>query len=260
MKRALFGLFLLTLATGAGATTYPGNGQSDFGGPIGLGSLTLTDNGTVLTGTITKGTNGFNDSLVIYLDTVAGGATSLPTSGEIGNPDYGRRSVVNEFGSGITPAFTAGFAADYAIVLAPNHNTDSIYQVFQGANANTINFVAGAGLTNMGNANAASYTFTVNLAQIGITPNSGSSFTFITTYENPIAANNNDATFRSFEAFADSPTQNGFNDTQFTNFSVYSTVPEPSTWIAGGLSITACVWLRLRRRHQLKAAKARFRR
>src|SRR6266536_3137614 len=60
---------LITLT--AQATTYPGNGNTGFGGPIGLGSLTLTDDGTTVSGTLNKGPNGFNDVLVIYMDSIS---------------------------------------------------------------------------------------------------------------------------------------------------------------------------------------------
>ena len=33
----------------------------------------MTDDGAVLSGTLNKGTNGFNDVLVIYIDSTAGG-------------------------------------------------------------------------------------------------------------------------------------------------------------------------------------------
>ena len=69
-KRTLLtGAFALALAASAEATVYSGNGNTGFGGPIGTGSLTLTDDGTTVSGTITKGSGGFNDVLVIYIDT-----------------------------------------------------------------------------------------------------------------------------------------------------------------------------------------------
>src|SRR2546423_8872127 len=78
MKSKLFligasvGLCLSSLAA-----TYSGNGNSGFGGPIGLGSLTLTDNGTTVSGTVNKGPNGFNDVLVFYIDSTAGGFADM---------------------------------------------------------------------------------------------------------------------------------------------------------------------------------------
>jgi hypothetical protein len=42
------------------AASYSGNGNSSFGGVLGTGSLTLTDNGTTVSGTFTKGAGNFN--------------------------------------------------------------------------------------------------------------------------------------------------------------------------------------------------------
>ena len=65
--RTQFHLYLFASVLGlclpTGAATYSGNGNTGFGGPIGLGSLTLSDNGTTISGTLTKGPNGFNDAL-----------------------------------------------------------------------------------------------------------------------------------------------------------------------------------------------------
>ena len=68
---------LLTLGYSAQATNYAGNGNSGFGGAIGGGSLTLTDNGTTLFGTVTRGGGSFNDVLVIYLNSTAGGFSEI---------------------------------------------------------------------------------------------------------------------------------------------------------------------------------------
>src|SRR5438874_12940091 len=79
------------------AATYSGNGNSGFSGPIGLGSLTLTDNGTTVSGTVNKGPNGFNDVLVIYLDSVGGGFSD--TSGFADGGD-GLRKAISGFDGG----------------------------------------------------------------------------------------------------------------------------------------------------------------
>src|SRR5438874_13188232 len=73
------------------AATYSGNGNSGFGGPIGLGSLTLTDDGTTVSGTVNKGPNGFNDVLVLYIDSAVGGFAS--TVGFADGADGLRRAI-----------------------------------------------------------------------------------------------------------------------------------------------------------------------
>src|SRR5947207_5664450 len=82
---------LVLLSFSALAATYSGNGNSGFGGPIGLGSLTLTDNGTTVSGTVNKGPNGFNDVLVLYIDSTGGGFGD--TSGFADGADGLRRAI-----------------------------------------------------------------------------------------------------------------------------------------------------------------------
>src|SRR2546425_7681573 len=109
----------LLLSVSSYAATYSGNGNSGFGGPIGLGSLTLTDNGTTVSGTVNKGPNGFNDVLVIYIDSQAGGFAD--TSGFADGAD-GLRKAISGFDGGGNRSlltFTGGFSPDYAIALGP---------------------------------------------------------------------------------------------------------------------------------------------
>src|ERR1039458_8970335 len=69
----------LLLAAGPGrADQYRGNGNTGFGGAIGNGTLTLSDDGTNISGTLAVGGN-MNDVLVLYIQTGPGGFTN--TSG-----------------------------------------------------------------------------------------------------------------------------------------------------------------------------------
>src|SRR3954453_23420323 len=88
---------LLASSLGTYAATYGGNGNSGFGGPMGLGSLTLTDNGNTVFGQVNKGPNGFNDVLVIYINSQAGGFAD--TSGFADGAD-GMRKAISGFDSG----------------------------------------------------------------------------------------------------------------------------------------------------------------
>src|SRR6266403_4841921 len=99
------------------AATYSGNGNSGFGGPIGLGSLTLTDNGTTISGTVNKGPNGYNDVLVLYIDSVSGGFSD--TSGFADGNDGLRKSISGFDGGGNRSllTFVFGFTQNYAIAL-----------------------------------------------------------------------------------------------------------------------------------------------
>src|SRR6185436_1847519 len=100
---------LISLSLSLHAATYSGNGNSGFGGPIGLGSLTLTDNGTTISGTVNKGLNGFNDVLVLYIDSQAGGFAD--TSGFADGAD-GLRKAISGFDGGANRSlltFSGGF-------------------------------------------------------------------------------------------------------------------------------------------------------
>ncbi|MCB1134390.1 MAG: hypothetical protein KDN05_24965 [Verrucomicrobiae bacterium] len=139
MKPLLVTAMFAALTSGTplhAALTINGNGNSGFGGVVGNGSLSVTDDGTNLTFTFTRGTSSFNDTLVIYFDTTVGGATALPTSGEIGSPFVGRRAIVNEYGSGFT--FSSGFGSDFAFALKANGSASNhLFTTPSGANANT---------------------------------------------------------------------------------------------------------------------------
>ncbi|MGZ5021015.1 MAG: DUF4394 domain-containing protein [Chthoniobacterales bacterium] len=216
-------IVLIALCAKALAVDYPGNGGAGFGTAIGGGSLRLTQNGSVITGTITKGPGGFNDVLVIYIDTGIGGPTS--TSGFTDNGggfdalrkgisgyDGFNRSVLN-FPSGFTPA--------YAIALSPNPPV-SFGGLWSLANASNFQYLGDLGLTPSNTPSNPTYTFTFNLATLGLT-GSNVSFRFVTTY-----LNGNNA-YRSNESLgisvsgsaADGNGNFGYNPATAGNFQIY---------------------------------------
>jgi hypothetical protein len=221
----------------AQAATYNGNGDTGFGGPIGQGSLTLTDDGTTISGTITKGAGGFNDALVLYIDSVPGGFSD--TSGFADGND-GLRKAISGFDGGSNRSlmtFVPGFLPDYAIALGPAD--DSFGGVWQLANggANSLNYMDSANLSPLGNSSSATYTFSFTLADIGLTPGAGQSFELFGTYTS-------DSGYRSTEAIAgnDSGTQ-GWTPFAQTSYGTYTTtlVPEPTTAALLGLAGLATV-------------------
>ena len=229
---------LLALGLCAQAATYPGNGNSGFGGPIGLGSLTLTDDGTTVSGTVNKGPNGFNDVLVIYLDSVAGGFAD--TSG-FGDANDGLRKSISGFDGGVnrsTMTFASGFSPDYAIALGPaSDNFGGLWQLFNGG-GNSLGYVNSVNLNPTGNNSSPTYTFSFSLADIGLT--AGQSFKLFGTYTS-------NSGYRSDEAVAgnDSGSQ-GWNPFLQTAYGSYTTVPEPATGALFGLA--ALLGLAFRRR------------
>lgn len=231
IKKLAFALMMVT-ASAAMATTYTGNGQSGFGGPVGLGSLSITDNGSgAVTFNLTNGNpgSGFNDALVIYIDTIAGGASD--TSGYTdtgGGGDYLRKAISGFDGANrSTLTMPGGFAPDFAIALTPSNNANfgGLWNLGNPAN---FTFVNNVNLTPNNNTAAANYTFTLNMSDLGL-PNSGT-FNFVTTYLNANGA------FRSNEAIGNHFTNEGAgnfgaNPATATGFSTFSAtaVPEPAT-------------------------------
>jgi MYXO-CTERM domain-containing protein len=231
-------LLFAGFAASAEAAVYAGNGRAGFGGPVGSGSLSVTDDGVNLSFTFTRGSGNFNDFLVIYFDSTTGGASSLPASGEIGSPFSGRRAIVNEYGSGVV--FGGGFASDFAFALKANGSASNhLFSTASGANANTLGFVSTAAVTNFGNAAAATYSWSISLASLGL--NAGDSVDFVTTYLNPNDGGGADASFRSNEAFVTDlgATNPGFGGVTFASFQTYTTVPEPAAALLGSLGLLA---------------------
>jgi hypothetical protein len=222
----------LSLCIAAGAATYPGNGNSGFGGPIGLGSLTLTDDGTTVSGTVNKGPNGFNDVLVLYIDSVAGGFAD--TSGFADNGDGLRQAISGFDGANRSlMTFASGFLPDYAIALGPSSdNFGGLWQLANGG-ANSLPYINSVNLSPTGDPNSATYTFSFNVGDIGITAGSGATFGLFGTYTS-------NSGYRSDEALAgnDTGTQ-GWNPFLQTASATYTiqTVPEPSTFALLGIGL-----------------------
>jgi hypothetical protein len=216
----------VALGFSASATTYSGNGNSGFGGPVGQGSLTLTDDGTTVTGTINKGPNGFNDALVLYIET-GSGSSFTDTSGFSDNGDGLRTAISGYNGSNRSlMTFLSGFNPNYAIALGPQDDGFGGLWGLTAGGANSLPFISSVNLTptGAGSGSSPSFTFSFNVGQIGLTPNSGQSFTFFGTYIS-------DSGYRSDEAVGgnDAGTQgwNPFIQTADASYTIES-VPEPS--------------------------------
>ncbi len=226
----------------ASTMTFGGNGDGSFGGPIGQGSLTLTDDGTTVSGTVNKGPNGFNDVLVLYIDSTPGGFSD--TSGFFDAAD-GLRGAISGFDGGANKSlmtFANGFQPDDAIALGPAaDNFGGLWQLANGGN-NSLPFIASVNLNPVGNNNSASYTFSFPVSQIGLTPNSGATFELFGTYIS-------NSGFRSSEADAGNDVGSpGWNPYLQTAFASYMIVPEPSALTLAAAGAIGLLALARRRR------------
>jgi MYXO-CTERM domain-containing protein len=228
-----------------GSLVYSGSGNADtgFGGAVGNGSLVLEFDGiSTVTGTITRGTSGdFNDALVIYLDTVAGGAGD--TSAFTDNGDDLRRAISGFDGGSnrSTLSFGGGFGADYAIAIGPNGpNFGGIWAL---DNTSNFTFADTVNLTPTGTGTAASYTFDFDISAIGLALNETA--VFVTTYTSVTG-------FRSTESIGNdvSGTQ-GYN--AFTSGTAQSFTAVPEAAEASLVALGALGLLTARRRRRSAA-------
>lgn len=138
--------------------TYTGNGATGFDGVLGKGSLAINNDPDA--GTITFQFNPSGDftknSVIIYIDSVAGGLTD--TSSLVDNGDTGRKGISGYNAANKTRTqvnFADGFAADYAISFE-NNNFTGVFGVPSPGN-NYLNYITGQTPNNGG-----PYAVTVN--------------------------------------------------------------------------------------------------
>ena len=245
MKKISLSIFAVAtfVATSAHAQivqTYNGNGNTGFGGTVGNGVLQISNNlAGSLDFTFTRGTDTFNNAIVIYFDSVTGGASS--TSGFTDTGDGLRKAISGLDGANrSTLNFAGGFGADYAVAL--NNGFAGVWSLSDPAN---FPFVTSASLLpNPATQTETAYTFSLNVSNIGLTPGSGQSFNFFTTYISETA-------FRSTETFGagftGSPAQ-GYNTFDAAGNNSFTTVPEPSTYALLALGAAALGGYAARRR------------
>lgn len=239
---ALISLSLPVLAQ----TTFNGNGSTSFGGAIGNGSLTLSDNGTTLSGSLTTGAGLGGNAFVLYLQTGAGGFSS--TSGFNDNGDQ-LRSAISEYGGSGQQSildFSSGFAPNYAIALEPGSgiNFGGIWQLANGG-SDSLPYIDSINLSPTGSDSQGTYTFSFDLSDIGLTPGQGQSFELFGLEVSTTG-------YSSGEALGGTVTgSSGWGNTQTeTSFSTYTTeaVPEPASAALSVIGGFAILFLVRRRR------------
>src|ERR1035441_612007 len=150
-RKAIIPLLALLLLSSVPvrADQYRGNGNTGFGGAIGNGTLTLSDDGTNISGTLTAG-GSMNDVLVLYIQTGPSGFTN--TSGFNDQGDSCRQAVSGASASGRSLlTFANGFQPNYAIVLAPAATgTGGLWQLTNGGN-NSLVYLGSVNLAPLNN-------------------------------------------------------------------------------------------------------------
>ena len=164
----------LALAMSAQAVNYAGNGDTGFGGPVGNGILSLTDDGTNIYGKLTAAAS-LNDTLVIYVDTGApGGFTSTANFSD--NNDGLRSSISGYNGSSRSLlTFTNGFTPLYAIALGPNNSSfGGVWQLAAGG-GDSLNYENSVNLSPTGTGTGP-FTFSLSITNFGLPIGSPATF------------------------------------------------------------------------------------
>jgi hypothetical protein len=153
------------------AANLSGNGSGDWGGPVGEGTLTLSDDGTTISASLDLGNGqtsfGGGNDLVIYVDNGLGGGFS-DTSGFSDSTDENHNIISGyENGARSLMTFMSGFAPQYAISLSVDSGYGGIWKLADGGNGSliwvdTVNF----------NFSANPYTFSFPVTDIGLTAGS----------------------------------------------------------------------------------------
>jgi len=211
MKKLYIFLLLCATVPAFCQQTFPGNGKSGFGAAVGAGSLKISNDATTYSFTFTKGAGNFNDALVIYIDSKAGGFSS--TVGFQDNND-GLRTATSGYSSATNKSiltFPAGFLPDYAVAF--DQGFAAIVELVNGGPV-SFNYIGSGNLTPTGNMTPV-FSFSVLKSQIGIT--SDPSFKLLGTY-------NATSAFRSNEFVGDAgPAANPeFTDYTATTFNTYT--------------------------------------
>ena len=234
--------------------TYSGNGNSGFGGVIGTGSLLVNNNTSGnLSFTLTKGAGSFNDVFVLYFDSVSGGFANTASFND--QADGLRRAISGAAGgtTGVdantrsTLTFQSGFSADYAVAI--DNGFGGLWQLASGGN-NSLLYSKSVNLSPTGTATSSTYTFNLNVTDLGLSANSGQSFQFVGTYLN------NSNVWRSDEALGfnisgGNPGSGGigaYPNTTATSSLSFQTIPEPSSASLMALGTAALLSLRRRRK------------
>ena len=245
----LVGIFSLSATRGA---LYSGNGSTGAGGPVGQGSLNLTDNGTTISATFNKGGSagtGFNDVLVLFVDSVSGVFTDTTHFSD--STSTGLRRAVSGLintDNRSTAIFAPGFTADYAIAVSVDFGAAVFHLVSGGPGS--LELIRNIPFSPTDSKTRPTYNFSFDWADVGLDSSSAKNLRFESSYITQTGS-------RSLESFESLSGTAGFGGTvTFNNYDLYPLplVPEPANAalaVFGGIVVGAGVLTGLRRRKQL---------
>ena len=220
---------LATAGLASAQVVYSGNGNAGFGGPVGNGALTISDDGTDITFTFPNDLGG--NVLALYLDTADGGLADTSSLTDDGD---GGRAALSGFqeaeGANTLASFAPGFGAEFGVSF--ENGFVGIFDL-QGGTPDNFTFVDGSPQS------GAPLSLTVPLSTFGLT--GGDTFDFVGTLISQTAFRSNEtigaATFADAAGAAtgDNP---GFNGSvTFTESLSFTTspIPEPASLALLGL-------------------------
>ena len=231
------GVFALGLAsTGNAATTYVGNGNTSFGGGVGNGNIIIDD---TISGTLTITTNVTveNNALVIYFDSKGGGFNT--TAGFADADDPLRRAISGfEGGTGGRSTTLLPFAADFAIGV--DKGWGGLWELANGGNNSLIYKTTALGGGFGAGGVGTGKVLTINVADLGLTANSGQSFNFFA-----MMVSGTGYTSSEFIGASSISGNLGYGNTQTVGTGTsYTLVPEPSTGMLMGLGVAGLLVVR----------------
>ena len=175
-------------------TNYSGNGNTGFGGPVGPATMTISDDGTTITVSFTKGGGDFNDTMVMYISNGNSGRSTI--DGNVNDTADSNRRAISNTGSGDI-SFPTGFEATHGIAI--NTVFGGLWEIPSSGSIgdNGLNYIDAVGSPAL--STDASFSFAFDWTEIGLTNSDG--FEFVISYGNP--NDNGSNMFSSDEAFGD---------------------------------------------------------
>jgi hypothetical protein len=207
---------------------YPGTGG---GGPVGDGTLSISNNATSIYAGFTKGTGSFTDNLVMFIDCLPGGLT---TTGGLTNKANAQEIAISGFKTSRSTAnFAPGFGADYAIIVSVS-NGSGIYKLVNDGSGPYLQLVRNFNLAPPGDPNTPQFYWQFDWADLGLSNGNTNFFKF----ETSLVTASGSRALQSFEGMTGTA---GFGTINFTNYDTYGVQPVPENTTAalvlfGGLA------------------------